>query len=89
MRCLGDSSAYRNSALPAVPAIVRGGCRAKEGEMRYIEITIWHPLDGNFTWRPRFERWISGDGFDFEWLFFGFNVCTKQWLKNENKSRPA
>ena len=43
--------------------------------MRYIEITIWHPIDDKrWTWIPKFEWWVSGHGFDFYWLIFSVNV---------------
>ena len=43
--------------------------------MRYIEITIWHPLDDKcWPWIPKFEWWVSGHGFDFCWLIFSVNV---------------
>jgi hypothetical protein len=43
--------------------------------MSYIEVTFWNPFrKGNFTWKPRFEMWSTGDGFDLDWLFISVLV---------------
>lgn len=52
--------------------------------MRYVEITIWHPLDAlreeGFGWIPKFSLWHEKDGFNLEWLFLTLIVS---WHKSE------